>query len=136
MALVKSYTMANGITCDNAYHIVNQVQQWKRAVDDPDPDGMRPENSPPHAWQAGTYGRISVVVYASAEARAAGRSPIACYAKYPTEAPGGDFMGEINILQAADDLSFTINMESGVSITQQAYEHMLTLETWSGATQA
>ena len=133
MALVKSYTMQNGITCENAYHIVNQVQQFKRAIDDPDPDGMRPENSPDHAWKAGTYGRISVVVYASADARNNGNAPIACYAKYPTEAPGGNFMGEVNILQADEDLSFTIDMEGGESITQQAYNHMLTLPTWNGA---
>ena len=135
MALVKSYTMQNGITCDNAYHIVNSVQQWKRAVDDPDPDNMRPENSPDHAWRAGTYGRISVVVYASQEARNNGNAAIACYARYPTEAPGGSFMGEVNILEV-EDLCFTIDLSSSDSVTQQAYNHLLTLPTWNGATQA
>lgn len=135
MALVKSYTMQNGITCDNAYHIVNQVQQWKRAVDDPDPDGMRPDNSPDHAWRAGTYGRISVVVYATEAARTNGNAAIACYARYPTEAPGGSFQGEVNILES-EDLCFTIDLDSADSVTQQAYTHLLTLPTWSGANTA
>lgn len=132
MALVKSYELKNGLECANAYHIIHEVKTWKRVVDDSDPDGIRPENSPDHAWKAGYYGRVSVVVYASKEAREAGKQPIAAYAQYPTEVPGGNFQGEINVTQV-EDLNFTIDMSSGKSIVEQGYDHLLTLSIWADA---
>jgi hypothetical protein len=111
MALVKSYELKNGLECANAYHVIHEVKTWKRVVDDQDPGGVRPENAPDHVWKAGYYGRVSVVVYASKEARESGKQPIAAYAQYPTEIPGANFQGEINVTQD-EDLNFSIDMNS------------------------
>jgi len=132
MALIKSYELQNGLECPEAYHVIHEVKTNKRVVDDADPGGVRPENSPPHAWQAGYYGRVSVVVYASKSAREAGKQPIAAYAQYPTEVPGGNFQGEVNIMQV-EDMNFTIDLSSTKSIVEQAYDHLLTLPTWTDA---
>lgn len=132
MALIKAYETKSGIECPNAYHVIHEVKTWKRVVDDQDPDGIRPDNSPDHAWKAGYYGRVSVVVYASKEARSSGKQAIAAYAQYPTEVPGGSFAGEINIEQV-EDLNFTIDMSSGKSVVEQGYDHLLTLSHWADA---
>jgi hypothetical protein len=134
MALIKSFETSSGIECPSAYHIVNHVQTTKRANDNPDPDNMRPENSPDHAWKAGTYGRVSVIVYSSKEAREAGKQPIAAYAQYPTDVAGGDFPGEVIICQAETDMNFTIDLSpDALSIVDQAYAHLLTQPHWDGA---
>ena len=130
MALVKSYELKNGLECANAYHVIHEVKTWKRVVDDQDPGGARPENAPDHVWKAGYYGRVSVVVYASKEARESGKQPIAAYAQYPTEVPGADFQGEMNVTQN-EDLNFTIDMSSDKSVIEQGYDHLLTLPTWA-----
>jgi hypothetical protein len=136
MALIKSYTMENGITCDNAYYLVSAVVQNKRIADEPDPGGVRPDNSPDHAWRAGVYGRIAVAVYASEEARNAGRAPIASYAQYPTDVIAGSHNTEVNVCDGEDDMRFTIDTESDMSVTAQAYQHLLTLPSFSDATEA
>lgn len=133
MALIKAYETNSGIECPEAYHVIHEVKTWKRLVDDQDPDGVRPENAPDHVWKAGYYARVSVVVYSSKAARESGKQAIAAFAQYPTEVPGGDFKGEINTVQQADDLNFTVDMSSSKTVVEQAYDHLLTLSTWAGA---
>ena len=132
MALIKSYELNTGLECPEAYHVIHNVVTNKRVVDDQDPGGVRPENSPDHAWKAGYYGRVSVVVYASKAAREAGKQAIAAYAQYPTEVPGGDFQGEVNIMQI-EDMNFTIDLASEKSIVELGYDHLMTLPTWTDA---
>lgn len=136
MALTKSYTMENGITCANAYYVVSNVVQIKRMTDEVDPDGIRPEGTPDHTYKAGVYGRISVAVYADQAAREAGRAPIATYAQYPTDVMGGSHTTEMNLCDGEDDMHFTIDMESNLSVTQQAYAHLVTLPSFSDCTEA
>lgn len=134
MALIKDYELKNGLECSGAYHVIHEVKTMKRAVDDEDPGGVRPDNSPDHAWKAGYYGRVSVVVYASKAAREAGKSPIAAYAQYPTEVPNATNAMEINIMQDQEqDMNFTIDMASEKSIVEQGYDHLMTLPTWADA---
>lgn len=136
MALVKSYELRSGIVCDNAYHVIHEVKTTKRMVDTPDPDGVRPENAPTHVWKAGLYGRISVVVYASQEARESGKAPLALYAQYPTDAPI-NFQGEVCVMQDGVDMNFEIdNSEGALPIQEQAYTHLMTQEPWQGAVPA
>lgn len=123
MALIKSYTLKNGLDAPNAYHIISRIDTFKRAVDDPDPGGARPENSPDHAWKAGYYGKMAVSIYASRAAREAGKTPIAVLAAYPTDAPGL-FQGEITIEPL---MNFSIDVNSPKSVVEQAYDHLLTL---------
>lgn len=131
MALLKSYELKNGLECANAYHVIHEVKTWKRVVDDQDPDGVRPENAPDHVWKAGYYGRVSVVVYASREAREAGKAPIAAYAQYPTDVPTADNSMEINIMQDQEqNMNFTVDMASEKTVVEQGYDHLLTLPTW------
>lgn len=132
MALLKSYELKNGLECANAYHVIHEVKTWKRVVDDQDPDGVRPENAPDHVWKAGYYGRVSVVVYASREAREAGKAPIAAYAQYPTDVPTADNSMEINIMQDQEqNMNFTVDMASEKTVVEQGYDHLLTLPTWA-----
>lgn len=134
MALEKSYTMENGITCANAYCVISNVVQQKRMADEPDPDGIRPEGTPDHTWRAGVYGRISVAVYADQNARASGRAPIASYAQYPTDVIAGSHTTEVNLCDGEDTMWFTIDTDpSAASVTDQAYAHLLTLPAFSDA---
>jgi len=127
MALIKSYTLNNGMTASEAYHIVSKVDTLKRAVDDPDPDGIRPEGSPDWAWRAGYYGRICVSIYASKAAREAGHSPIALTNVFPTDNPYG-FVGE---MKQNPLFNFTIDITQ--NLIDQAYNHLLTLDDYSDA---
>ena len=127
MALIKSYTLKNGLTASEAYHIVSKVDTVKRAVDDPDPDGVRPRNSPDWVWKAGYYGRICVSIYASKAAREAGNPPIAMRNVYPTDVPYG-FTGEMSQTQ-----DFNLTLDISQNLIDQAYSHLLSLPEYSEA---
>lgn len=129
MALIKQYELKNGIVAENAYHIITNVDTWKRPIDDQDPGGARPENAPNHAWKAGYYGRITVAIYYSKTARETGKAPMAVKCKYPTDAPAL-FQGE---LETITELVFEIDLNSNLNEYQQAYEYIKTLPLWEGA---
>lgn len=132
MALIKSYELKTGMVAENAYHIITKVDTMKRPCDDPDPDGIRPENSPNHVWKAGYYGKISVAIYANKTARDNGKTAIAVKSVYPTDVPY-NFIGE---LETMPSLNFEIDLGSSLSIIDQAYQHLKTLPTWQSATEA
>lgn len=129
MAFVKACTLTNGLEAPNAYHIVLKVDTVKRAFDDPDPNGARPDNAPEYIWKAGYYGRILVATYASKEARDTGKTPILMTGVYPTDAPYmfyGEFITDLN-------LNFAIDINSTKSAVDQAYDHLKTLPAWADA---
>jgi hypothetical protein len=130
MALIKELTLDNGITCENAYHVIVGVTTTKRPVDDPDPGGLRHDDTPEHLWRAGYWGRITVAIYASKAARDAGKTPIAAVAKYPTDMPYG-FLGAI---ETTDEMIFEIDPTSEISIVNQAYAYLATLPRYADAT--
>lgn len=127
MALIKSYTLKNGIIASQAYHVVTKVDTLKRAVDDPDPDGIRPQGVPDYVWKAGYYGRICVAIYFSKVSRQEGHPPIAIRNVYPTDVPYG-FFGEIS--QTSD---FNLTLDISKNTIEQAYNHLLTLAEYSGS---
>jgi len=130
MALIKAYETRSGIEASNAYHVIHKVDTFKRMVDDQDPHGARPENSPDYIWKAGYYGRICVVIYTSKAAREAGKMPIAARAVYPTDVPGGYFAGEI---ETDTLMNFGIDINSSKSVVEQAYDHLLNIPYYQGA---
>jgi len=127
MALIKSYSLKNGLEAPNAYYIIHKIDTFKRAVDDEDPRGVRPENSPEFVWKAGYYAKIAVSVYASKAARESGKTPIAAYVSYPTDLPM-NFAGEYHTEPL---LTFTVNVNSEKSVVEQAYDHLMTLELFT-----
>jgi hypothetical protein len=126
MALIKGYTLKNGLEAPNAYHIIHKIDTFKRAVDDKDPAGARPSNSPEFLWKAGYYAKMAVSIYASKEARESGKTPIAVLAAYPTDAPGL-FQGEITIEPL---VNFGVDINSPKSVVEQGYDHLLTLTSY------
>lgn len=132
MALVKSYTLKNGMTAPQAYHIVYKVDTHKRPVDDIDTYGMRPADTPEHLWKAGLYGRIGLAIYADKAARQNGKSPIAVITTYLTETPNNTFSGE-HITWPESRLNFKIDLQSDKDHFEQAYDHLLLLEEYSTA---
>ena len=131
MALIKAYELNTRLEAPNAYHVITKVDTYKRPVDDQDPAGARPENSPDYVWKAGYYGRIAVSIYASKAAREAGKSPIAVRCVHASDAPGL-FAGPVHNESL---LNFGINIDSEKSILEQAYDHLKILEIYSGATE-
>jgi hypothetical protein len=131
MALIKAYELNTGLEAPNAYHVITKVDTYKRPVDDPDPAGARPENSPDYVWKAGYYGRIAVSIYASKSARDSGKDPIAARCVHATDVPGM-FRGPVH---NDSFLNFGIDISSTKSVVEQAYDHLKTLEIYSGATE-
>lgn len=129
MALIKEYTLKNGLEAPNAYHLIHKIDTFKRAVDDEDPAGARPENSPEFAWKAGYYARISVSVYASKTARETGKAPIAAFVSYPTDLPM-NFTGEYNTEPL---LTFSVDINSSKSVVEQAYDHLTAMDYYKDA---
>lgn len=127
MALIKEYNLKNGFEAPNAYHIIHKIDTFKRAVDDKDPAGARPSNSPEFLWKAGYYAKIAVSVYASKAARESGKTPIAAYVSYPTDLPM-DFKGEYNTEPL---LTFSVDINSEKSVVEQAYDHLMTLDLYA-----
>jgi hypothetical protein len=132
MALIKSHTLKNGMTAPQAYHIVYKVDTHKRPVDDIDPYGARPDNTPNYLWKAGLYGSIGIAIYADKNARNAGKSPIAVASIYPTERPNNTFSGE-QLLWSEGKLKFTVDLQSDKDLIEQAYDHLMSLEEYTGA---
>lgn len=127
MALIKSYNLKNGLEAPDAYHIIHKIDTFKRAVDDEDPAGARPENAPDFLWKAGYYAKIAVSVYVSKEARESGKTPIAAYVSYPTDLPM-NFAGEFH---TEPMLTFSIDINSEKSVVEQAYDHLMSLDLYT-----
>jgi len=129
MAFIKEYKLNNGLSAPNAYHVIVKVDTLKRVCDDPDPDNIRPRNTPNYAWKSGYYGRMSVAVYASKEARENGSVPIGMKCVYPTGTPYG-YLGPIETIE---ELNFDMNINSPLSDVEQAYQHLKTLDYYKDA---
>jgi hypothetical protein len=130
MAFIKPYATNTGLEAPNAYHVIVKVDNWKRVVDDPDPDKIRPKDSPEYNWKAGYWGRICIGIYASKEARDTGKPPIAVTAVYPTDIPFG-YMGEV---KTDLKLQFAIDLNSPKNEVEQAYDFLATLPYYQDAT--
>jgi len=128
MALIREFTIPNtGLTVPDAYHLINEIRQEKRLEDIPLPkdssraDGVTADGGRADIdYKKGYIGHIALDVYTSKEARDEGKFPIGAVSCNPTDVRFNGHVTEIN----PRELKFFIDMESDLSITQQAYAHL------------
>tara|TARA_B100002052_G_scaffold282488_1_gene292541 strand:- start:480 stop:902 length:423 start_codon:yes stop_codon:yes gene_type:complete len=128
MALIREFTIPNtGLTVPDAYHLINEIRQEKRLEDIPLPkdssraDGVTADGGRADVdYKKGYIGHIALDVYTSKEARDEGKFPIGAVSVNPTDVR---FNGHITSIDPCQ-LRFFIDMESDLSITEQAYAHL------------
>ena len=140
MALLKDFEVpGTGVVVPNAYHVIVKVNTEKRLNDIPPPpdssreDGLTADRGHEIYWKAGYIGRIAIEIYASRQARDEGKVAIGAIAINPTDV---QINGSLSTDIKQFDLNFFIDPTSQLSIIDQAYNHLLTLEYYQGATQA
>lgn len=143
MALIRDWEIPEtGVVVEDAYHVIINVTTEKRLADiAPPPDHSRPEQLTARDdedeaqwvyWKSGYIGRISLEVYSSKDARDSGKKPIGVIGANPIEA-GVDSQWAT---KGKDwRIEFFINPDSSDSILTQAYNHLLTTEFYSSATE-
>jgi len=137
MALVKDFEIpGTGVTVDNAYHVIVNVKTEKRLQDIPLPPDPSRENGLTDVdrgsevyWKAGYIGWISILVYASEEARQSGKQAIGAFGASPTEVGVNGLYTD----GTAFDIKFMIDPDSSDSILTQAYNHLKSTEYYYGA---
>lgn len=141
MALIRDFEIpGTGLNVPGAYHVIVKVNTEKRLNDIPaPPDPSRPDGITAgdrgHEvyWKAGYVGKIALEIYSSKQARDDGKSPIGAIAINPTDV-------QVNGVLSSDieqfDLNFFIDPTSQLSIIDQAYEHLKSLEYYKDATEA
>lgn len=135
MALIRDFEVpGTGLTASGAYHVISDVKTTKRMQNiTPPPDsslesgltggGLGGEIN----WKAGYIGIIAIQIFASKEARDAGKDPIGGFGESPTDA-------ETNVqLQFNDGIKFMIDPASDQSILAQAYAHLKSLPYYADA---
>ena len=128
MALIREFTIPNtGMTVSDAYHLINNIRQEKRLEDIPLPkdssreDGLTADGGREDIdYKKGYVGHISLDVYISKKARDEGKLPIGAVSMTSTEVRFNGLVTDIDYHQ----LMFMIDMESNISITEQAYNHL------------
>lgn len=140
MALLKDFEVpGTGVVVPNAYHVIVKVNTEKRLNDIPPPpdpsreDGLTADRGHEIYWKAGYIGRIAIEIYASRQARDEGKVAIGAIAINPTDV---QINGSLSTDIKKFDLNFFIDPTSQLSIIDQAYNHLLALEYYQGATQA
>jgi len=140
MALLRDFEIpGTGLVATNAYHVIVKVNTEKRLADvPPPPDPSRPDGLTAgdrgHEvyWKAGYVGKIAIEIFSSQEARNEGKNPIGAIAINPTDV-------QVNGILSSDikqfDLNFFIDPTSQLSIIDQAYQHLMELDYYSGSTQ-
>jgi hypothetical protein len=137
MALVRDFEIpGTGVTVDDAYHVIVNVKTEKRLQDIPPPpdssreDGLTAGDRGPEVyWKAGYIGWISILVYASQEARTDGKKAIGAFGATPTEVGVNGLYTD----GTAFDIKFMIDPDSPDSILTQAYNHLKSTEYYSEA---
>ena len=140
MALIRDYELTGtGIVIENAYHIITKINVEKRLQDVPGPvDTSRPDGMTAGSqevgkeiyWKAGYLGTIAVDVYKDAESREAGLQPIGFIGVNPSDNANG-----VNVGTAGMDhiCKFFIDTETTASQMEQAYNHLMATEYYSGS---
>ena len=141
MALVKDFEIPNtGLIVKDAYHVIKKVDTEKRLndimppVDNNSPTGYTSRDNEDQKqwvyWKAGYIGKISIEIFQSKVASDQGKTPIGAIAINPTSV-------QINGITSTDvkdfDLNFFIDPKSQLSIVDQAYDHLMTLEYYKDA---
>ena len=140
MALIRDYELpGTGLTVSNAYHVVTKVNVEKRMqdiegpVDTSRPDG-RTANSQEEGkevyWKAGYIGEIAITVWKDGDARASGSNPLGFIGVNPSDNSYGVATGTEGM---DHHCKFMLDMSSTASYTEQAYNHLLTTQYYSGS---
>lgn len=140
MALIRDYELqGTGLTVSNAYHVVTRVSVEKRMqdvqgpVDHSRPDGITAnsqEEGKEIYWKAGYVATIAVTVWKDEESRNNDLEPIGFIGVNPSDNAHG-----VNISTAGMDhiCKFFLDNTSTSSYTEQAYNHLLSTEYYSGS---
>lgn len=143
MALIRDYELpGTGFTVSNAYHVVTRVDVEKRLQniegppDESQPDGItadsQQEGQEIH-WKAGYIGTVAITVWKDADSRNAGSQSLGFIGVNPSDNVHGINIGT----DGMDHLcKFFLDNTSTASYTEQAYNHLLTTEYYSGSTEA
>jgi len=139
MALLRDFEIpGTGVVVDNAYHLITNVKTEKRLQDiAPPPDSSREDGltdgdrGPEVYWRAGYIGWISILVYASQEARQNGKQAIGAFGNSPTEVGVNGLYTD----GTSFDIKFMIDPDSSDSILTQAYNHLKSTDYYTGATE-
>ena len=139
MALLRDFEIpGTGVVVDNAYHLITNVKTEKRLHDiTPPPDSSTEDGltvgdrGPEVYWKAGYIGWISILVYASQEARQNGKQAIGAFGNSPTEVGVNGLYTDGTTF----DIKFMIDPNNSDSILTQAYNHLKSTEYYSESTE-
>ena len=142
MALIRDYELpGTGLVAPNAYHVVTNVKVEKRVADTPAPiDPTRPngqtmgfrDDSRSVYWKAGYIAEIAVTVWKDKAARDADAKPIGFIGKNPSDNKHGVSIGTEGMDHRC---VFFLEVPSELNHVEQAYNHLLTTEYYSGSAQ-
>jgi hypothetical protein len=137
MALIRDFDIPNtGLTASNAYHVVSNVKVVKRNFNvspPPDPsreDLLTEDESNTRSdleiyWKAGYIGHITILVYASKEARDGNKNPIGCISE---NLASSGVAPELYPKTVGGELQFMVDNTSTESVLTQAYNFLKTTE--------
>lgn len=140
MALIRDFEIqGTGVVVPNAYHIISKVHIEKRTADIPAPpdtsraDGLTNGGHNPGTevyWKAGYVAEIAVDVYKDAAARASGSNPIGFVGVNPADNAHGASIGTEGM---DHHCRFFVDTNSTASHLEQAYNHLLTTQYYTGS---
>ena len=140
MALIRDYELpGTGLTVSNAYHVVTKVSVEKRTHDVEGPrDESRPDGITANSkeagkeiyWKAGYLATIAVTVYKDEESRTNDAKPIGFIGVNPSDNANGVSIGTAGMDHIC---KFFLDNSLTSSYTEQAYNHLLTTEYYSGS---
>lgn len=140
MALIRDFEiLGTGLTVSNAYHVVTKVDIEKRLKDIPGPpDSSQPDGITADSqeegkevyWKAGYIGTVSIAVWKDREARESGSNAIGYVGTSASEKKHG-----VTVATPGEDvdIKFFLDMQSSASHIEQAYNHLLTTDYYSGS---
>ncbi len=142
MALIRDYELpGTGVTVSNAYHVVTNVKIEKRMgdirppVDHSRPDGLTPMDRSMGTevyWKAGYVGEIAVTIWKDKAARDANAKPIGFIGTNPSDNQYGVSIGTAGMDHKC---KFFIDITSPLTEVEQAYNHLLSTDYYSGCSQ-
>ena len=140
MALIRDYELpGTGLVVPNAYHVVTNVKVEKRVADTAAPiDPTRPngqtmgfrDESRSVFWKAGYIAEIAVTVWKDKSAREVDAKPIGFIGKNPSDNKHGVSIGTEGMDHRC---VFFLEVPSELNHVEQAYNHLLTTEYYSGS---
>lgn len=139
MALLRDYELiGTGLIVPNAYHVVTKVDVEKRVkdIEGPKDTSMPDQRTANHQrpgqevhWKAGYIGKISITVWKDETARQSGNKPLGFLGVNPSD----NIYYGIASTSGDNSCQFFLDMDSSKNHIEQAYDHLLTTEYYSGS---